>query len=140
MNRRKFLIAVGAVPVAVYFAELPTPAAASAPLLDTWYTKLYPWQQHLWAQLESGKQVMYVTSTQRAAWDTFNLFKRHKNLFTTHIGAGISGRGADLIIMDEFTDYETHASSVMRARYKDWFNQTIRTRLHRDGKIKWVFT
>ncbi len=132
MNRREFFGTVGAVSVTVYFAGLPAVTVASSiPVnLLPWYTQLYPWQQRLWDALENGKQVMYVTSTQYNARHTFNLFQRHKNLFTTSIHGSIVGRRANLIIMDDFNDDMD----------EDWFNCAIRTRLYPKGQIDWVYT
>ncbi len=129
MNRREFLVAVGAVSVATYFGSLPTLKAETWTLND-WYLRLYPWQQHLWNMLQRGKNVMYVTGTQRAAYDAFNTFRRHERLHCTSIGSAIAGRGADLIIMDDFNDDMN----------EEWFDACIRTRLYPEGKIEWVYT
>ncbi len=143
MNRRKFLIAVGAVSVATYFAGMPAPTQASLPMnrqryMDAWYTKLYPWQQHLWTMLQNGKEVMYVTSTQQNAWRVFNVFRRHPKLHCVPIGSAICGKAADLIIVD---DFEPHPRIKPGSRvYDTWFDSCIRTRLYPNGKIVWART
>lgn len=134
MNRRKFLALVGAVSMAAYF---PFKAMGTITQATVFPVALKPWQQRIWMLLQRGKRVMYVTSTQQNAWRVFNLFKRHKNLFCTHIGAGICGRRADLIVMDEF---ETSMSTTWETMRSDWFNSTVRTRLSPKGRIKWVHT
>ena len=123
MNRREFLTAVGAASVTAYFASMPIISVRSP-------TDLLPWQQHIWAMLERGKKVMYVTSTQLNAWRVFNLFKRHKKLHCTSIGAGVIGRVADLIVMDDFNDDID----------PEWFDVAIRTRLSPGGKLEWIYT
>lgn len=128
MNRRELLIAVGAVPVAAYFAGLP--AIAKAATVPTAPIGLQPWQLKLWEALEQGKEVMYVTGTQRNAWRVHNLFKHHKKLFCTSINSAIGGRRADLIVMDDFTDDVN----------PDWFNSCVRTRLMPKGQIDWIHT
>ncbi len=129
MKRREFLISVGAVSAATYFAGLPVAARAMVKIA-TMPGGLKPWQLVIWRALEQGKKVMYVTSTQVAAWRVFNFFERHKKLFCTSIGASVIGRRADFIIMDDFADDID----------PDWFNSCIRTRLTRDGKIDWIHT
>ncbi|KKN65423.1 hypothetical protein LCGC14_0481430 [marine sediment metagenome] len=129
MKRREFLISVGAVPVAVYFAGLPEITEAVVERATT-PIGLQPWQLRIWAALERGKDVIYVTSTQVNAWRVFNLFKRHKKLFCTSINGALYGRRADLIIMDDFVDDID----------PDWFNSCIRTRLTRNGKVDWAYT
>ncbi len=125
MNRREFLIAVGAVPVAAYIAgkTLIPPSLKLA-------HEMYPWQQHIWNMLESGKKVMYVTSTQKNAWRIFNVFQRHKNLFTTHTQGSVMGRRADLVVMD---DFEGNVNA-------EWYNMCVRTRLTPGGEIEWIHT
>ncbi len=129
MKRREFLISVGAVPVATYFAGLPkiTEAVVEHATIPI---NLQPWQLNIWRMLEQGKEVMYVTGTQRNAWRIHNLFERHKKLFCTSINSAITGRRANLIIMDDFTDDIN----------PDWFNSCIRTRLTPGGKIDWIYT
>lgn len=141
MNRREFLIAVGAVPIVAYCASLP----AAAPVLedeyiDLMFKNLYPWQQRIWALLQEGKQVMYITGTQRAAHDTWALFNRHVKLHCSSIGSAFSGRGADLIIMDDFNDVQHSESAIERQHFEDWYNCVLRTRLYPKGKIEWVYT
>lgn len=126
MKRREFLALVGAVPIATYFAQMPV----VKPLLRPIPNKLLPWQQHIWAMLESGKKVMYVTGTQKNAWHIFNLFQRHKRLFATSIHSAITGRRADLIIMDDFTEEIN----------QDWYDCALRTRLVPGGEIEWIHT
>ena len=132
MNRRKFLIVTGAVATATYIPFGLSEVKAQTTRSSTFF--FVPWQQYIWNQLQRGKKVMYVTSTQKNARRIFNLLKRHKNLFCTSMGAAICGRGADLIIMDEFTP----RSITEEQNYADWFDNTIRTRLHPGGYIGWV--
>ncbi len=128
ISRREFLIAVGAIPVAVYFAQSPN---LPAPISSLGMPEgLESWQQYLWAKLEAGTDVMYVTSTQKNAWRIYNVFQRHPRLFTTHIQGAIMGRRAELIVMDDFNDDMN----------PDWFNSCVRTRLCPEGKIEWIHT
>ncbi len=129
MKRREFLKAVGAVPVATYFAGLSTstlPNVVAGPLTP----KLLPWQERIWSLLEAGNKVMYVTSTQKNADRVFNIFERHENLFTSNMQGPTIGRRADLIIIDDFADNMD----------RDWYEYAVRTRLTPDGKTDWIYT
>lgn len=136
MNRREFLIAVGAVPIAVYFANTPAAALSDEQKIDLMFKHLDPWQLHLWNMLEQGKRVIYATSTQKNAQRIYNLLERHKNLFCTSIGASICGRGADLIVVDDYVNVQ----DTYPASYDEWYESSLRTRLLPEGKIEWVYT
>ncbi len=132
MNRRLFIVGLGAI---AGTACLPITAQGFAtggivPPTPSIPLGLMPWQQHLWNTLQQGKKVMYVTSTHRNAVRAFNTLKRHKNLFCTSIGAATCGRGADLIIMD---DFKPPLSATEAATRKDWYNHSVRTRLNPGG-------
>lgn len=134
MNRREFLIAVGAVPVAAYFAGKVVSGELYYEGTHTLVTKvpanLYPWQQRIWDMLQSGKKVMYVTSTQRNAHHIYNVFQRHKNLHATSMQAPLTGRQADLVVMDDFGGNMN----------EEWYNTCVRTRLTPGGEIEWIHT
>ena len=131
MNRREFLIAVGAVSVV---SILPSYAAATSRWTGLSATTFqHAWQQRIWDLLESGKEVMYVTGTQKSAWKAFNLFERHKLLHCTCTGGALAGRGADLIIMDDYIP--TNPGLAQTKRYQEWYNTAIKTRVNPKGKI-----
>ena len=136
MNRRDFLVAVGAISVTAYITRLPTGVSERAiikeiPLLGM-PPNLQPWQQMLWAQLQKGTKVIFMTGTQQNANHVYNLMGRHKLLHCGSINGAIMGRRANLVVIDDFKDEIN----------PDWYNSSIRTRLTPGNvdNIKWVYT
>ena len=80
------------------------------------------------------KSFLYVVPTPRQAEALYNELGRPRNVKVINTGAMICGYGADLIIMDENWD-EDHKSGVRREYVDSWFNNSIRCRLYRDGRI-----
>lgn len=63
------------------------------------------------------------------------------NLIGAGIGAGLTGSGADLIIIDDpIKDMEEATSEVIRDKVYDWFTSVALTRLSPDGKVIIVMT
>lgn len=57
------------------------------------------------------------------------------------VGSGVTGRGADLIIVDDpFADYEEAHSETIRESVWNWFQSTLYTRLTADGRIVIIMT
>lgn len=116
MNRRGFL--VGAI---------IAPLGAMVPIGYVWKAQTRP------------KSFLYVVPTPRQAEALYNKMGRPSNVKVISAGSMICGYGADLIIMDENwrkSPYSEHNHSVVRKELIErWFNDTVRTRLYRNGRI-----
>ena len=63
------------------------------------------------------------------------------NLIGAGIGAGLTGSGADLIIIDDpIKDMEEATSSIIREKIYDWYTSVALTRLSPGGKVLIVMT
>lgn len=63
------------------------------------------------------------------------------NLIAAGVGAGLTGSGADLIIVDDpVKDAESSESLVMRDKVYDWFTSVAMTRLSPKGKVLIIMT
>ena len=61
--------------------------------------------------------------------------------FATGIGGPLTGRGGNLILLDDLTKNREEAESeTIRQRNKDWYTSTAYTRLMPDGRIVLVMT
>lgn len=76
--------------------------------------------------------------------DGFMLEGKHNvrpNLIGAGIGAGLTGSGADLIIIDDpIKDMEEATSSIIRDKIWDWYTSVALTRLSPNGKVLIVMT
>jgi predicted phage terminase large subunit-like protein len=62
--------------------------------------------------------------------------KKEGGMFTTGVGGPITGKGADLILIDDpHKNWEEAMSPVARNRVIEWFNSTLYTRLEPDASI-----
>lgn len=48
----------------------------------------------------------------------------------TSVGGTLTGRGADIIIIDDAMKPEDALSDVLRAKANDWFDSTVQSRLN----------
>ncbi len=135
LNRRKFIGAIGAA-VAVSLIpsltqsryigwDLAKPGSDSIALT----MREYAWLHRIRVHLAQGFNVIFATGTQKKAAFVYNKLDRHKNLYCTSIGAPLSGRGADYIVVDDYLDTQHSESSTMGKFYKDWYDSSLRTRL-----------
>lgn len=92
------------------------------------------WHQRVYPRLE------FVTDTA----DEFMLKGKQNvrpNIIGAGIGAGLTGSGADLIIIDDpIKDMEEATSPVIRDKICDWFLSVAMTRLSPGGKVLIVMT
>ncbi len=57
------------------------------------------------------------------------------------VGGAITGRGADIALIDDpVKNYEEAISETVQEKVWDWFNSTLRTRLHPGGSIILIMT
>ncbi len=62
-------------------------------------------------------------------------------MFTTGVGGPITGKGADLVIIDDpHKNWEEAMSALSRNRVVEWFNSTLYTRLEPGGSIVLIQT
>lgn len=72
----------------------------------------------------------------RAARDNWQLEGHEGGMVTAGAGGPITGRGADLLIIDDpFKNAEEAMSETIRKKVWDWFISTAYTRLEPDGRI-----
>lgn len=63
------------------------------------------------------------------------------NLLAAGVGAGITGRGADLIVLDDpYKDYEEAHSETIRNNVWNWYLSTLYTRLSPTGRVVIITT
>jgi len=56
--------------------------------------------------------------------------QQHGNLFSVGVGAAVTGRGADLLLIDDpVRNREEAESKIQQSKLKDWFQSTAYTRL-----------
>lgn len=73
--------------------------------------------------------------------ESFALYNAKGGMYAIGAGGSITGRGADLIIIDDPIKNDTQANSAyFRDKIWDWFNSTVFTRLEPDGIIILVMT
>lgn len=71
-----------------------------------------------------------------SAADRWDIERRPGGMITAGIGGPITGRGADLLIIDDpIKDAEEAASEVIRAKHVDWYRSVARTRLMPNGAV-----
>lgn len=77
-----------------------------------------------------------------SAADHWNLLKRRGGMDTAGRGAAITGRGADLLVLDDASakNYEEAMSPTIREHTWDWFTSTAYTRLSPNGKVVVIAT
>jgi len=72
-------------------------------------------------------------SRSAVAWD---LEGRHGGLIAAGVGSGITGHGADVLIIDDpVKDRASAESETIREATWDWYTSTARTRVHPGGAI-----
>lgn len=72
-------------------------------------------------------------SSAKANW---LLQRRRGGMFTTGVGGALTGKGANLLIIDDPVKNDREAlSTTMRERNKNWYRATARTRLEAPGAI-----
>lgn len=73
-----------------------------------------------------------------AAW---NLQGRQGGMDTAGVGGPITGKGADLFVIDDpLKNAEEAQSETIRNKQWDWWQSTARTRLHPGGKVLMMMT
>lgn len=76
-----------------------------------------------------------------AARDDWKIDGRDGGMVTAGVGGSITGRGADLCIVDDFIKNSQEASSkTIRDRTWDWWQSTMLTRLEPDGVVLIIAT
>ena len=95
---------------------------------EPWHTRIFP--------------NVHITDPDNA--DGFMLEGKHNvrpNLIGAGIGAGLTGSGADLIIIDDpIKDMEEATSEIIRDKVYDWYTSVALTRLSPNGKVLIVMT
>lgn len=119
-----------------------------------WYLGMYPDRKVVLASYEAGLAAtwgqrnrdlleVYGPSLFRvrvrqdsAAKANWLLQRRRGGMFTTGIGGALTGKGANLAIIDDPVKNDVQAlSPTFRERAKNWYRSTLRTRLERPGAI-----
>jgi predicted phage terminase large subunit-like protein len=93
--------------------------------------------------LEAHGQEVWGVSVSRdsAAKSRWDIEGRRGGMIATGIGGSLTGRGADLLILDDVVkSHEEAHSEVMRQSVWDWFLSTAYTRLEPDGAVLIVMT
>lgn len=82
-------------------------------------------------ELEIAKAQNYKKTTTE-----FNVVGHNGKMFSAGVGGGITGRGADIFIIDDpFKNREEADSETQREKVWDWYTSTARTRLSDRGGI-----
>lgn len=75
-------------------------------------------------------------SDESSAVDNWNIAEHRGGLSTAGVGSALTGKGADILIIDDpHKDREEANSKTMRDRVWSWYTSTARTRLEPDGSI-----
>ena len=120
----------------------------------SWFLGMYPERKIVLASYEAtlagvwgqrnrdimeayGQEVFGVRVRQdSAAKNNWSLDKRRGGMFTTGIGGPLTGKGAHGAIIDDPVKNDREAlSPTYRARAKEWFRSTLRTRMEPGGFI-----
>ena len=116
-----------------------------------WYTGLHPDRKVALASYESGLAATWgqrnrdlleaygpslfgvqVRQDSQAKND-WKLTKRRGGMFTTGVGGALTGRGANVAIIDDPVKNSAEAlSETFRERNKEWYKSTLRTRIEKD--------
>lgn len=119
--------------------------------VPTWFLSLYPDRDVILAAwgsalaVEHGGEVRNIArdnplvdfrlrpdSTAKARWNTH----LGGGMLCVGVGGGVTGFGADLLIIDDpYVDWDDAWSSASRARVERWFDSTAYKRLHPGGSI-----
>lgn len=76
-----------------------------------------------------------VDPAQSAAED-WGIKGRHGGMVTVGVGGGITGKGADIVIIDDpVKNHEEAQSELQREKVWDWYTSTAYTRLEPDGAV-----
>lgn len=117
----------------------------------SWYAGLYPDRKvvlasyeatlaSVWGQrgrdlLEAYGPALFgvkVRQDSQAKYD-WKIAKHKGGMFTTGVGGALTGRGANVAIIDDPVKNAADAQSeTMRTRNKEWYKSTLRTRLEKD--------
>lgn len=86
---------------------------------------------------EHGRQVFGVELAEdSSAVDHWQLKGRRGGLVAAGVGGPITGRGADLFVIDDpVKDAQAAESETQRKAVVDWWQQVARTRLHPGGRV-----
>lgn len=120
--------------------------------LPAWYLALYPERNVILASYEAtfaatwGRQVRNFMQEQettlqvKLAQDSLAsdrwVTEKGGGMFTTGIGGPITGRGAQLIVIDDpVKNWEEARSGIIRQSHIDWFNSTLYTRCEPGANI-----
>src|SRR6266478_8190504 len=89
-------------------------------MLSSWYQRLFP------TRLLSNRQSIHDFATTELG-----------TRMATSVGGTLTGRGADIIIIDDAMKPEDALSEVLRRKANDWFDSTLLSRLNNkeDGAI-----
>lgn len=102
----------------------------SRDLLDEWGAKL--WGVRLSSESKGGQQ-----------WEVSSARGKRANgvMVTGGVGGGLTGKGADLLIIDDpVKNAEEAQSERTREAHHDWWKSTVRTRLQKDAGVILVMT
>jgi len=126
-----------------------------------WYIGMYPDKRVILASYESDfasqwgrrarsllsqfgelafpdKVTVSPDSASASRWD---IFRRQGGMQTAGIGGPITGKGADLAIIDDpLKNDEEALSTTIREKQKDWYRSTLYTRLEPGGAIILIMT
>ena len=89
---------------------------------------------------QAGISPVQVDPSKSAA-EEWDILGHHGGLYAVGIGGGVTGRGADLLIIDDpVKSREVAESPTFRNKTWDWYRDDVYTRLHPGGKIVLVQT
>jgi predicted phage terminase large subunit-like protein len=89
-----------------------------------------------------GKRIFDIRVSRRtSAADRWDIEAFQGGMITAGVGGAITGRGADVLVIDDPVKNAQEANSkVIRDRTWDWYQSTARTRLEPDGVILIIMT
>jgi len=89
-----------------------------------------------------GKRFFGIeVSKKTSAADNWNLQGRKGGMFTAGVGGALTGKGANLLIVDDpVKNMKDAQSETMRKNQWEWYKSTFRTRLEPDGVILLIGT
>lgn len=85
---------------------------------------------------ENGHHFGVTVDPKSHASDSWTLLGADGGMSTAGVGGPITGKGADLLIVDDAVkNYEEAQSEVYREKTRDWFSSTAYTRLEPGGSV-----
>lgn len=119
--------------------------------LPTWYLHNFPhkrvilasyaldfaakWGSQVKENLTQNRHITIPIKKDTKAKKNFETLERG-GMLCAGVGGPITGRGADVFIIDDpIKNYQEAMSETIRERHKDWYNSVVRTRLEPNASI-----